>query len=160
MFPDELDEVEWNYGAPLADIKRLATYWKDGFDWRKQEALLNAQLPQFTRDFEVEGHGTLNIHYMHKQSVVQGAIPLLNANVKFELKGPRSFLEVSKILPLLIEASPDHPSFHVVAISLPGFSFSTASLKKGYGIPHRRELVSMERASGYWFQTIGAVATS
>ncbi|KAG6812504.1 hypothetical protein H0H92_002503 [Tricholoma furcatifolium] len=139
-FPDELNEAEWNYGSPLADIKRLVAYWKDGFDWRKQEALLNAQLPQFTRDLEVEGHGTFNIHYVHKQSDVKGAIPLLKANGKLELEGPGSFFEASKILPLLIEASPDHPSFHVVVISLPGFGFSTAPSKKGFGIPQYSEV--------------------
>jgi hypothetical protein len=35
--PDELNGAGWDYGA-LADIKRLAAYWQDSFDWRKQEA--------------------------------------------------------------------------------------------------------------------------
>ena len=46
--------------------------------------------------------------------------------------GPGSFLEVRKILPLLVEASPDHPSFHVVAIGLPNFGFSQGPSKKGF----------------------------
>lgn len=76
-FPDELDEAEWEYGAPLADIRRLAAYWKDGFDWRKAEAGINA-LPQFTRDIDVEGFGSLNVHYVHKRSeVTENAVPLL-----------------------------------------------------------------------------------
>lgn len=76
-FPDELEEAGWSYGAPLKDVQRLAAYWKDGFDWRKHEALLNEELPQFTRDVEVEGFGSLNIHYVHKKSSVDSAIPLL-----------------------------------------------------------------------------------
>ncbi|MCJ1477167.1 hypothetical protein MMC13_005838 [Lambiella insularis] len=32
-FPDELEESSWDYGARLADVKRLTAYWKDGFDW-------------------------------------------------------------------------------------------------------------------------------
>ncbi len=76
-FPDEVDEVGWEYGAPLTDVRRLAAYWKDGFDWRKAEAGINA-LPQFTRDLEVEGFGTLNVHYVHKKSeVTENAVPLL-----------------------------------------------------------------------------------
>ena len=75
--PDELEDVGWDYGAPLADIRRLVSRWKEGYDWRKHEAQLNAELPQFTRDIEVEGHGTLNIHYIHKKSEVVDAIPLL-----------------------------------------------------------------------------------
>lgn len=35
-FPDELDDVGWDYGAPLADVKRLTAYWKDSFDWRSK----------------------------------------------------------------------------------------------------------------------------
>lgn len=76
-FPDELDEAGWDYGVPLADIRRLVARWKEGYDWRKHEAQLNAELPQFTRDIEVEGHGTLNIHYIHGKSEVSDAVPLL-----------------------------------------------------------------------------------
>ena len=75
--PDELEDAGWDYGAPLTDIRRLFSRWKEGYDWRKHEAQLNAELPQFTRDIEVEGHGTLNIHYVHKKSEVVDAIPLL-----------------------------------------------------------------------------------
>ena len=75
-FPDELDDAGWNYGAPLTDVKRLASYWKEGFDWRKTEAAIN-EIPMFTRDIEVDGFGTLNIHYLHKKSEAKNAIPLL-----------------------------------------------------------------------------------
>ena len=75
--PDELEDAGWGYGVPLADIRRLVSRWKEGYDWRKHEAQLNAELPQFTRDIEVNGHGTLNVHYIHKKSEVVDAIPLL-----------------------------------------------------------------------------------
>jgi hypothetical protein len=61
----------------LADVKRLVAYWKDQFNWRDHEAQINEELPQFTRDIEVEGFGALNIHYVHKKSSVATAIPLL-----------------------------------------------------------------------------------
>lgn len=75
-FPDELQGATWDYGVPLDDIKRLVARWKDGYDWKKFEDKLN-DLPMFARDIEVEGHGTLNIHYIHQTSSVKGAIPLL-----------------------------------------------------------------------------------
>ena len=75
-FPDELDGAGWDYGAPLADIKRLTAHWKSAFDWRKAEVEIN-KLPMFTRDIEVDGFGTLNVHYVHQVSEVNGAIPLL-----------------------------------------------------------------------------------
>lgn len=76
-FPDEIDEAGWSYGAPLEDIRRLVSYWKDKFDWRAQEAAINADLPQFTQDISVEGFGPLNIHYIHQTSKAADAIPIL-----------------------------------------------------------------------------------
>ncbi|KAI0655829.1 alpha/beta-hydrolase [Cubamyces menziesii] len=125
-FPDELDGAGWDYGAPLDDIKRLVARWRDGFDWRKAEAEIN-KLPMYTRDIEIEGHGTLNIHYVHQRSTVKDAIPLL-----FVHGWPGHFLEVRKMLPVLASASTGHPSFHVVALSLPGFGFSEAPKKPGF----------------------------
>ncbi|KAH9945052.1 alpha/beta-hydrolase [Epithele typhae] len=133
-FPDELEGADWSYGAPLADIKRLVSHWKDGFDWRKHEAKIN-ELPMFTRDIDVDAFGTLNIHYVHQQSDVKNAIPLL-----FVHGWPGHFLEVEKMLPMLTAASPDHPSFHVVAPSLPGYGFSEGAHKPGFKAPQYAEL--------------------
>jgi len=76
--PDEVEfSNDWAYGTPRDDIQRLATYWQDGFDWRAQEAKLNAELPQFKTDINVDGFGRLNIHFVHKKSPRTGSIPLL-----------------------------------------------------------------------------------
>lgn len=143
--PDELDEAGWHYGAPLADVKRLVARWRDGYDWRVHEEEIN-KLPQFLYDIGVDGFGVLKVHYVHQRSEVVDAIPLLfvhgctsifglSADGLAELilhTGPGHFLEVQKILPLLTAASPSHPSFHVVALSLPGFGFSEAPRKRGF----------------------------
>ena len=50
-------------------------------------------------------------------------------------------MEVAKILPLLNAVSPDQPSFHVVAFSLPGFGFSEAPKKKGFSILQFAEVI-------------------
>ncbi|KAI9435115.1 Alpha/Beta hydrolase protein [Lactarius indigo] len=132
--PDEVNAAEWAYGAPLADIKRLANRWKDGYDWRTHEHKLNA-LPMFTRTIGVDGFGELDVHYVHQKSTAKGAIPLL-----FVHGWPGNFLEVTKILPLLTAVSADYPSFHVVAPSLPGYAWSEAVLKKGFNAKHYAEL--------------------
>ena len=75
-FPDELDEAGWDYGAPLADIKRLTQYWRDSYDWRKHEARMN-ELPNYRTPITIDGFGTLDIHFVHQKSKVDGAIPLL-----------------------------------------------------------------------------------
>lgn len=75
--PDELDGAGWEYGAPLADVRRLVARWQDAFDWRAHERTINDALPMFTRPLAVDGHGTLDVHYVHKRSEVPNAIPLL-----------------------------------------------------------------------------------
>ena len=75
-FSHELDQAGWDYGAPLADIKRLTQYWKDKYDWRKQETQLNA-LPNFHTKLQADGFEPLDIHFVHQRSEVESAIPLL-----------------------------------------------------------------------------------
>ncbi|KAG1748629.1 Alpha/Beta hydrolase protein [Suillus lakei] len=126
-FPDELQDIGWKHGPPLADIKRLAERWS------KRE--LNEELPMFTRDIDVDGFGALNIHYVHKKSKIVDAIPLL-----FCHGWPGSFLEIRGMLPLLTASSPEHPSFHVVALSLPGFGFSEGPHKLGFALDQYAEV--------------------
>ncbi|EMD33629.1 hypothetical protein CERSUDRAFT_98193 [Gelatoporia subvermispora B] len=132
--PDELDGAGWDYGVPLGDIRRLVARWKDEFDWRKAEAEINT-FPQFTRDIGIDGFGTLNIHYIHQKSSCSNAIPLL-----FLHGWPGHFMEARKIIPLLTSASPDYPSFHIVAPSHPGFGFSEAPRKRGFAADQYAEV--------------------
>lgn len=89
--PDEVNAAEWAYGAPLADIKRLANRWKDGYDWRTHERELNA-LPMFIRTIAVERFSELSVHYYVRQrSAAMGVVLLLFVHGR-----PRSFLEVTK----------------------------------------------------------------
>ena len=75
-FPDELTDSGWALGTPLSHVQRLSEYWRNGFNWRAQQAKLN-QLPQFTTKIAVERFGELNVHFVHQKSKVDGAIPLL-----------------------------------------------------------------------------------
>ena len=74
--PDELDNAGWDYGAPLADIKRLVKHWQEIYDWRAQEAELN-KLPNYHTEIHIDGFETLGIHFVYQKSEVEGAIPLL-----------------------------------------------------------------------------------
>lgn len=120
------EEPPWTRGPPLSDIKRLANYWRDGYDWRAHEAHLNETLPQFITQVELPRFGTLDIHFVHAKAegaVGDKAIPLLFAH-----GWPGSFLEVSRILPLLVKGE-GGPRFDVVAPSLVDFGFSSPSVK-------------------------------
>ena len=73
--------------------------------------------------------------------------------------GPGSFIEVRKILPLLVQADAEHPSFHVVALGLPGYGFSEAPKKPGFGIPQFAEVYTVvlglsDDLQWHWHQTL------
>ncbi|KAE8446940.1 hypothetical protein EG329_011422 [Mollisiaceae sp. DMI_Dod_QoI] len=132
-FPYEDSEAQpWSRGAPSSDIKRLSRYWETGFDWRQAEAKLNS-FPQYITPTQVHGFGTYEIHYIHQPSSNTNAIPLL-----FLHGWPGSFIEVTKILPRLVHGGRDFPAFHVVAPSLIGFGFSSAS-KPGFNVDQHAE---------------------
>ncbi len=45
-WPDEIAGAGWDYGTNLDYLKQLVAYWRDAYDWRAQERLLN-RFPQF-----------------------------------------------------------------------------------------------------------------
>ncbi|KAI9368063.1 Alpha/Beta hydrolase protein [Aspergillus egyptiacus] len=128
-FPDELDNAGWDTGVPLDEIRRLAAYWRDGFNWREQEKRLNEQLNHFTMPVSVEGFEDLQVHYLHHTSKTPGAIPLL-----FLHGWPGNFIEATKLIPLLTTGDDGKPAFDVVAPSLPNFGFSSVVKKRGFGL--------------------------
>ena len=106
------------------EVKALTKYWIEEFDWRAIEKKLNA-IPQFKTEIKVEGFDPIDIHFVHQKSDVKGAIPLL-----FLHGWPGSFLEVTKMLPLL-KGEDGKQVFHVVAPSLPNYGFSGRVPKVG-----------------------------
>ncbi|KAK4943789.1 hypothetical protein LTR10_016692 [Elasticomyces elasticus] len=132
-FPDELDDAEWDYGAPLNDVQRLTKYWRHEYDWRRAEEKLN-KLPHFVTAVQCEGYENLKIHFLHKKSTAKGAIPLI-----FVHGWPGNFLEATKIIDSLSSAEDGQVSFHVVAPSLPNFGFSEGTKKRGFAIDQYAE---------------------
>ncbi|KAG8712181.1 hypothetical protein FRC11_000778, partial [Ceratobasidium sp. 423] len=128
--PDELElpaGQEWEWGIPLAVLKPVVDYWRTQYDWRAVEERINRTLPQFTTYVESAKHGQQEVHFVHKRSENPNAIPLI-----FVHGWPGNFLEVSKIIEELVSPKdPKHPSFHVVAPSLPGYVFSQRASTPG-----------------------------
>jgi pimeloyl-ACP methyl ester carboxylesterase len=101
-------------GFPLAEAKRLATYWSEEFDWRSAERSLN-RTPQYVSEVE-----TIRIHFVRLSSRRENTSPLLL------LHGwPGSFVELLGIAEML---QADHD---VVVPSIPGFGFSSAANAPG-----------------------------
>src|SRR5439155_21717617 len=103
-----------------------AGYWRTGYDWREQEAKLNAY-PQFTT--EIDGQ---TIHFLHVRSPEPNALPLILTHGW--PSSPVEFLEVIGPLtdPRAHDGNPTD-TFHVVIPSLPGYGLSTPVREVGGG---------------------------
>jgi pimeloyl-ACP methyl ester carboxylesterase len=83
------------------------------------------KLPNYSTPISVDGFGTLDIHFVYQKSGVKNAIPLL-----FCHGWPGSFMEVTKMLPLL-KGGDGRPAFDIVAPSLPNYCWSEGVKKVG-----------------------------
>ncbi|WP_181773758.1 epoxide hydrolase family protein [Amycolatopsis pittospori] len=117
-WPAELPGVGWSRGVPVGYLTELAEYWRTGFDWRAQEAALNAH-PQFLTTLDGQ-----NLHFLHVRSPEPDATPLILLHGW--PGGVTDFLDV--IGPLSdprAHGGDPADAFHLVIPSLPGFGFST-----------------------------------
>jgi pimeloyl-ACP methyl ester carboxylesterase len=116
----------WEYGVPLSYVQELVEYWRDGFDWRKQEGWLN-QFPQFMT--AIDG---LDVHFVHIRSPESGAMPLILTH-----GWPNTFVEYVGLAASLADprSHGGEPSdaFDVVIPTIPGFGFSGPPREKGWG---------------------------
>lgn len=117
--------ADWSRGQPAGFIMELCDLWKNGYDWRKHEAELNAY-PQFMT--EIDGQP---IHFMHIKSKEPNAFPLILSHgwpgtiVEFlDLIGPLSDPRAHGLDPTL--------AFDLVIPSLPGYGFSSPMVEPGW----------------------------
>ena len=133
-WPDEIPNTGWDYGSNLTYIKELVDYWRTDFDWRAQEAKLNA-----FNHFKSEVDG-LDIHFIHEKGKGPNPIPLIITH-----GWPSCFFEMTKIISLLADPASHGgdaaDSFDVVAPSLPGFGFSDHAQDRG---------MEIQRVAGMW----------
>ncbi|KAK5234248.1 glycosylphosphatidylinositol anchor biosynthesis [Exophiala xenobiotica] len=130
--PTNIANEQWgeDNGVTVNRVSETVKFWRESYSWRKEEARLN-EMPQFRTPIDVDGFGTLDIHFVHSTSPSKGAIPLL-----FLHGWPGSFSEIQKALPRLHQAG-----FHVVSPSLPGYGFSSYPDKKGFKHVHHAEVM-------------------
>ena len=116
-FPDQAPGAPWAYGADLAWMRGLVEYWQTTFNWRAQEARLNA-FPQFKVAL-----ADIDIHYLHVQGKGPNPMPLLLSH-----GWPGSVFEFLVLIPMLTDPArfggDPADAFTVVAPSLPGFGLS------------------------------------
>src|SRR5262245_50420082 len=147
-WPDAIEGAEWEYGTDLAYMKELASYWRTDFDWRAQEAALNA-FAHFRATV-----GGLGIHFIHARGAGPAPLPLIVTH-----GWPGSFVEMLKILPLLTDPArhggDPGDSFDVVVPSLPGYGFSDRPGERGMH-PFRIADLWAELMQGLGYRRFGA----
>jgi pimeloyl-ACP methyl ester carboxylesterase len=117
----------WSYGTSAAYLGELVAHWRDRFDWRAQEAALNA-FPQY----KVPLHG-IDLHFLHVPGKGPNPTPLLLMH-----GWPGSVFEFLDIIPRLTDPAAfggdPADAFTVVAPSLPGYGLSFAPGQPRFGI--------------------------
>ncbi|MGW4477934.1 epoxide hydrolase family protein [Rhodococcus triatomae] len=120
--PGLADRTDFSRGIPPVYLQELADYWRDEFDWRAQEAKLNAY-EHFTTIVDRQ-----RFHGVHVRSSNPEATALL-----LNHGWPGSFVEYQQLVPLLTD------EFHVVVLSPPGFGFSTPLSGTGWELARTTE---------------------
>ena len=116
-FPDQAPGEPWAYGTDVGYLRELVAYWRDAFDWRAQEARLNA-FAQFTMPL----HG-IDVHYLHVEGRGPAPCPLLLSH-----GWPGSVFEFLELIPRLTDPArfggDPADAFTIVVPSLPGYGLS------------------------------------
>ena len=116
-WPDQAPGASWEFGTDLGYLQDLVPYWRDGYDWRKHEALLNG-FAQFKASI-----GGIDVHFVHEPGEGPAPLPLLLTH-----GWPGSFYEYHKLIPLLTRPAAfggeAADAFTVIVPSIPGHGFS------------------------------------
>lgn len=119
-----MDDAGWNLGTNKNFLKSFISYWRDSYDWKAQEKMLN-EYPQFMSKID-----DADIHFYHIKGKGPNPVPLILSH-----GWPDSFLRYQKIIPLLTDPErfdrSAKNSFDLIIPSLPGFGFSTLPETKG-----------------------------
>jgi pimeloyl-ACP methyl ester carboxylesterase len=124
-WPDQIENAGWDYGTNLDYLVDLTNYWKNIYDWKKEESELNI-LPQYLT--EIDGY---NIHFVYIKGESKGALPLIMTS-----GWPSSFIEFKKVIGLLVAPSKynslSKEAFDLVIPTVPGYGFSGPVSKRGF----------------------------
>jgi pimeloyl-ACP methyl ester carboxylesterase len=117
-FLPDFANADWAYGANGDYLRELVSYWRDGFDWRRQEAVMN----RFDH-FRVTIDGA-SIHYIRARGKGPSPMPLILSH-----GWPWTFWDWQKVIEPLADPAAyggdPADAFDVIVPSLPGFGFSS-----------------------------------
>jgi len=148
-WPDEPPLEPWSTGTSVAYLKQLVDYWRTGFDWRAQEARLNA-----LRQFKVP-LGGIDLHYIHEVGRGPAPMPLLLSH-----GWPGSVVEFLRLIPMLTDPASHggdaRDAFTVVAPSLPGYTLSFSPGQRRFKVEEIADLFAELMTGVLGYERFGA----
>ena len=128
--PDRAPGERWAWGTDPDWLGALVAYWHERFDWRAQEARLNAW-PQFM--VPMARFSGIDLHFLHVPGRGPKPMPLLLSH-----GWPGSVFEFLEIIPLLTDPArfggDAADAFTVVVPSLPGYGLSFKPGQKRFAV--------------------------
>jgi epoxide hydrolase len=126
-WPEPETVPDWSQGVPTRQLRKLVEYWRNDYDWRRCETMLNGW-QQFHTDLD-----GLSIHFLHIRSRHADALPLIMTH-----GWPGSVIEFNKVIAPLTDPTEyggeARDAFHLVIPSLPGYGFSARPAERGWNV--------------------------
>ena len=142
--PDQAPGDAWAYGTSVDYLRGLIAYWRDSFDWRVEEARLNA-FPQFRI-----ARPDSDLHLLHVPGKGPDPMPLLLMH-----GWPGSVFEFLDFIPRLTDPAcyggDPTDAFTVVSPSLPGYGLSFRPGQVRFGVEEMGDILVdlMSKTLGY-----------
>lgn len=142
-WPEQETVTDASQGVPLLTMQDMCAHWRDHYDWRRCEAMLNGFGQYRTA---IDG---LGIHFLHRRSPEPRALPLILTH-----GWPGSVIEFNKVIGPLTDPArhggDPADAFHVVAPSLPGYGFSDRPSGSGWPVERiAAAWITLMRRLGY-----------
>ncbi|WP_170304698.1 epoxide hydrolase family protein [Croceicoccus estronivorus] len=131
-WPADPGNENWRFGVDGDWMKGMVEYWRDGFDWRAQEAEMN-RYPHYR--VEIDGNP---IHFLHIPAKTGKGMPLILTH-----GWPWTFWDYRDVIGRLTDPAAyggdPADAFELVIPSLPGFGFSPLA-RTGIAVPEVADL--------------------
>jgi microsomal epoxide hydrolase len=121
---DDEGDGGWERGLSIDYMRELVDHWRQGYDWRAEEASMN----RFSHFLAYLDGG--KVHFIHERGHGPDPLPIILTH-----GFPDSFLRFAKVIPMLADPASHGgdpaDAFDVVVPSLPGYAFSDGPTDAG-----------------------------
>ena len=136
-WPLDPGNEDWRYGTNRQWLAELVAYWRDGYDWRAQEAAIN----RFEHYRVVLDD--VPIHFIHRRGTGPAPMPIVLTH-----GWPWTFWDFAGVIDALADPPDPADAFDVVVASIPGYGFS---------VPLERTGVTVRTTAALWVRLMREV---